>query len=90
MSEKRLSICIVNWNTRDLLKDCLQSIYDDSESSQWEVIVVDNAPADHLRPPAFERNDIYAGWKLEVCRRRYALRDEDFIEGVECKALAVG
>lgn len=46
MSEKRLSICIVNWNTRDLLKDCLQSIYEDFDSGQWEVIVVDNASAD--------------------------------------------
>jgi len=46
MNKPRLSICIVNWNTRDLLKDCLQSIFEDPESEQWEVIVVDNASAD--------------------------------------------
>lgn len=41
-----LSICIVNWNTRQLLKDCLESIYADPQSPAWEVIVVDNASAD--------------------------------------------
>ncbi|MGB1718761.1 MAG: glycosyltransferase, partial [Candidatus Latescibacterota bacterium] len=46
MSAPHLSICIVNWNTRDLLKDCLESIYSDPESALWEVIVVDNASSD--------------------------------------------
>ena len=46
MSDPHLSICIVNWNTRDLLKDCLESIYSDPESVCWEVIVVDNASSD--------------------------------------------
>lgn len=51
-----LSILIVNWNTRDLLADCLRSIADcrfkiqDSQSSivnlQSEIIVVDNASTD--------------------------------------------
>tara|TARA_Y100000588_G_scaffold99848_1_gene108511 strand:+ start:416 stop:1390 length:975 start_codon:yes stop_codon:yes gene_type:complete len=41
-----LSICIVNWNTRDLLNDCLDSIYADPQASAWEVLVVDNASSD--------------------------------------------
>ena len=41
-----LSIVIVNWNTRQLLRDCLQSICADPASGQWEVVVVDNASAD--------------------------------------------
>jgi len=41
-----LSICIVNWNTSDLLKDCLNSIYGDSQAAEWEVLVVDNASTD--------------------------------------------
>ena len=41
-----LSICIVSWNTRQLLKDCLESIYADPQSPAWEVIVVDNASTD--------------------------------------------
>ena len=44
MSDPHLSICIVNWNTRDLLKDCLESIY--PIESIVEVIVVDNAADD--------------------------------------------
>lgn len=45
----RMSILIVNWNTRDILAECLQSILDDiglPESTQMEVYVVDNASAD--------------------------------------------
>ncbi len=41
-----LSIAIVNWNTRDLLLDALQSIYDAPPAFPFEVIVVDNASAD--------------------------------------------
>lgn len=41
-----LSICIVNWNTRDLLRACLRSIYRHPPSEPFEVIVVDNASSD--------------------------------------------
>lgn len=41
-----LSICIVSWNTRDLLDDCLASIMADPDSDRWQVIVVDNASTD--------------------------------------------
>jgi GT2 family glycosyltransferase len=41
-----LSVCIVNWNTRDLLLDALASIYDAPPPLAFEVIVVDNASAD--------------------------------------------
>ncbi|MCP4536081.1 MAG: glycosyltransferase family 2 protein [Chloroflexi bacterium] len=40
-----LSIIIVNWNTRDLLVQCLQSLNDTVES-KYEVWVVDNASSD--------------------------------------------
>lgn len=40
-----VSIIIVNWNTRDLLHDCLQSIMQQT-SCPHEIIVVDNASAD--------------------------------------------
>ena len=36
-----LSISIVNWNTRDLLRGCLKSIYENAP--EYEVFVVDNA-----------------------------------------------
>jgi len=43
---KMLSVLIVNWNTRDLLRDCLQSIREASCTGEIEVIVVDNASSD--------------------------------------------
>ncbi len=41
-----LSICIVNWNTRDLLLDALASIYNAPPNFGFEVVVVDNASHD--------------------------------------------
>ncbi|NTV53217.1 MAG: glycosyltransferase family 2 protein [Candidatus Firestonebacteria bacterium] len=41
-----LSLIIVNWNTRDLLRACLTSLRPESQTSAWEVIVVDNASTD--------------------------------------------
>ncbi len=41
-----ISIVIVNWNVRDLLRDCLQSVFASEIDVPPEVIVVDNASAD--------------------------------------------
>ena len=41
-----LSVLIVNWNTRDLLRSCLQSIHKFSPTEPYEIIVVDNASSD--------------------------------------------
>ena len=41
-----LTIIIVNWNTRDLLRDCLNSVYAETEETSFEVLVVDNASSD--------------------------------------------
>jgi len=44
-----LSIIVVNWNVRDLLRDCIQSIYGATRlpAGAWEVIIVDNNSADN-------------------------------------------
>src|SRR5215472_12646222 len=41
-----LTITVVSWNTRDLLRACLASIYRTEGSCAFEVHVVDNASAD--------------------------------------------
>jgi GT2 family glycosyltransferase len=41
-----VSIVIVNWNTRELLGNCLASIISETRKATYEIIVVDNASAD--------------------------------------------
>ena len=45
-SHPMLSILIVNWNTKGLLRTCLQSLNQFPASQPFEVIVVDNASTD--------------------------------------------
>ena len=41
-----LSVCIINWNGRDVLSNCLRSLYVGQDPLRLEVIVVDNASSD--------------------------------------------
>lgn len=41
-----ISVVIVNWNTRELLLNCIQSILNETKSSSLEIIVVDNDSTD--------------------------------------------
>lgn len=41
-----VSVCIANWNCRDLLRDCLHSLVNQAQGVRLEVIVVDNASTD--------------------------------------------
>lgn len=41
-----LSIVIINWNTREMLQDCLTTVYDNLADLRAEVFVVDNASED--------------------------------------------
>ena len=38
-----VSVCIANWNCRDYLRGCLESLLDDPQGVSVEVIVADNA-----------------------------------------------
>lgn len=41
-----LSIIIISWNTKQLLQDCLESIYKTTDRISYEIFVVDNASDD--------------------------------------------
>jgi len=41
-----VSICIVNWNTENVLKECLRSVYETTRETSFEIFVVDNASRD--------------------------------------------
>lgn len=82
-----LSIVIVNWNTREMLRDCLSSVFEGLDSLRAEVIVVDNASSDgspEMVEDAFPqvlllRNDQNRGFAaannqaLGLCSGRYVL-----------------
>jgi N-acetylglucosaminyl-diphospho-decaprenol L-rhamnosyltransferase len=41
-----VSVCIANWNCRDYLRACLESLHDQPQGVRLETIVVDNGSAD--------------------------------------------
>ena len=41
-----LTVIIVNWNTRELLQNCLRSVFQHTRGISYQVIVVDNASSD--------------------------------------------
>jgi GT2 family glycosyltransferase len=46
MNPPIVSILIVSWNTREVLRDCLRTVYEQTKTVPFEVIVVDNASDD--------------------------------------------
>src|SRR3954469_5101264 len=41
-----VSVCIVSWNVKDLLRDCLNSLKAQAGNVRYETIVVDNLSGD--------------------------------------------
>lgn len=86
-AEIALTIIISCYNTRDLVADCLRSIYENPPSAPFEIILVDDASSDgtsEMVRAAFSevrllRSDInrhYArsnNWALDHARGRYVL-----------------
>ncbi len=84
---KDLTIVIVNWNTRELLCSCLNSVYGCIKNISFEVFVVDNASSDGSAEAVRQRfpqaqlvvnqkNEGFARANNQVLRRvntRYAL-----------------
>jgi len=65
-----LSVIIVTWNTQDIVQECLGSLREQGQSSDTEVIVVDNASSDqtpqliqnHFPWVRFVQNDTNLGF----------------------------
>jgi GT2 family glycosyltransferase len=82
-----VSVIIVNWNTRDILYDCLKSVYEQTSGLDFEVIVIDNASEDgsqemvkkEFREAVLIENSTNRGFAaannqgLEIAKGRYAL-----------------
>ena len=58
LRQPRVSILIVNWNTRDLVLGCLEFIPEATEDLPCEVIVVDNGSVDGSSEALARRTDI--------------------------------
>ena len=41
-----VSVCIANWNCVDLLRRCLQSLFEQPQGVPFEVVIADNASTD--------------------------------------------
>jgi len=59
-----LSIIIVNWNVKDILKKCLISIFEKSKEISFEVIVVDNDSKDGSQEMLLELKEKWPNLKL--------------------------
>lgn len=46
MKQLDVSIIIVSWNTRDVLRNCLRSIYEQGGKTHFDVVVIDNGSTD--------------------------------------------
>jgi GT2 family glycosyltransferase len=49
IAKPKVSVVIVNWNTREMLKNCLRSVISETQSVPMEVIVIDNGSTDGSR-----------------------------------------
>lgn len=46
VSKLDVSVVIVSWNTRDILRDCLLSVFEQTRAASFEIFVVDNNSQD--------------------------------------------
>lgn len=80
MAEPALSIVILNYNVRDLLLNCLESIFKNkTNKDNWQIIVVDNASSDGSVEEVKKR------WKIAASRLG-GTRNDKVIELIESRS----
>ncbi len=86
-SEYDVSVIVVSWNVRELLRQCISSIFEQTKNIRFEVIVIDNASHDgsaemvkkifpQVRLISNKTNDGFAkanNQGLEIARGEYTL-----------------
>lgn len=83
-----LSVIIANWNTKELIKNCIESVFDAAKPGDpsFEVIVIDNASSDGSRQYLESlgekiiliRNDENRGYAA-ACNQGYAVSNGKYI-----------
>jgi len=63
-----VSVIVVNWNRRDLLRSCLQSLAQQKLDHSFEVVVVDNGSEDGSAEMAVEEFSGHAAFDLKLIR----------------------
>lgn len=103
MSSLDLSIIIVNWNSKDFLKKCIATILNNTQSIEFEIIVIDNASFDgccemlsqYYPKVRFIQSDINLGFakanneafKISIGRNLLFLNPDTEIEGCGIETL---
>ncbi len=71
-----VSVIIVNWNTKELLLSCIQSLYKHTHQAKLEIIVVDNASTDKTTEIARQYTDkVYNKGPERSAQRNYGMID---------------
>jgi len=67
-----VSVIIVNWNTKELLRNCLRSVYECAGAVDYEIIVVDNASTDNTTKIALDwgAKVVYESKRSPACARQ--------------------
>jgi len=70
MKKPNLSIVIVNWNTKEILKDCIDSIFKNRGGVDLETIIIDNGSSDGSSEKIEELIKKYPAIRIKLVRNK--------------------
>ena len=100
MTQKNIpdvSVVIINWNTKDLVIECIRSIREHTHTTKLEIIIVDNGSTDgtqlaiHKKFPGvkFIQNNENLGFAKAFFRRREGIVRHSILAIIAYAALAL-